>query len=718
MKILFFAFLCFSFLSSNTNNSLLNEVQGLIQKEEYLALALNKYILKTKTLPTTIDTTTNEVILDWSLLLNEEYLGVNFNKKNPFKTNSDIKVKFDNEKNAYIFSIVENISDYKNEYKYLYNLYNNANFRINTQAPKDNESNSMILGLRIKYLDIQEKIVSLLNQNQTILFDWENCTKNQYFYELKNNELIYKYCKENYSVEVYAKEPIYVENFEDLSIIKTQIGSKASVKNGTQWFEYYYQGDVSTPWIPLGLGEDSYTKVMEDVDIQEIILNYKYDSKDIILRNNGGCILANGDIYCFGENSSKKAGVENYGQLDNTINADYTNSKTMLKVQILDNEHKNINWYNSPYRLKFSRFAMNSKNVCAISEIFEDDINKQGGELFCNGSLSPTYFEDLLPTQGSSSILKRNKYINDNNIYLVDIAMVDDATVLLDEDGDLYSFGLNNNGVLGQNSVDETLQYNEPIKINFDSDLTFQRVYALRDTKTFGAIDQDGYFWIWGERKELNVLKPTMVDEDIRFDKDSIFVNSNEFVLKSTTGSFYKTTPTGIEELLSIPSSALSVSIFDDLYLYVDENKQLKGSSSLYECKNSDATSCDGDDEMKFNDSFNFLNDLDFTVNAKTYGRFSSVGIFKNSDDKKFVCATSGYVESFKLYCWGHVSRSVPILSTSLYDTSKISTNKLFVNESADLANAIALDEFLDGSELFLKYPTYISGFDYLFYFK
>lgn len=711
----FFTFVTLMF--SNTNNSLLNEVQGLIQKEEYLALALNKYVLKTKSLPTITDDTTNEIILNWSLLLNEEYLGENFNKKNPFKTNSDIKVKFDNENNAYIFSIVESSSDYKSEYKYLYNLYNNANFRINTQAPKDNEQNSMILGLKIKYLTPQSNIVNLLTNGQTILFDWENCTADEYFYELKNNELTYKYCRGDYSIEVYAKEPIYVESFEDLSIIKTKIGSKASVKNGSQWFEYYYQGDVSTPWIPLGLGQNSITKVIEDVDLQELILNYKYNSKDIVLRANGGCALTNGDIYCFGENSSKKAGVENYGQLDNTISADYTNSKTMLKAQLLDDEQKNINWYNSPYRLKFSQFAMNNKNVCAISKIFVEGQNKQGGELFCNGSLSPTYFEDLTSIQGSSSILKRNKYINENNMYLIDIAMVDDAIVLLDENGDLYSFGVNKSGVLGQNSIDETLSYHEPVKINFDSDLTFQRVYALRDTKTFGAVDGDGYFWIWGERKELNVLKPTMVDEDIRFDKDSIFVNSNEFVLKSTTGSFYKTTPTGIEELLSIPSSALSVSIFDDLYLYVDENKQLKGSSSLLECKNSDSTSCSEDDEEKFNNSFGFLNNLSFTVNAKSYGSFSSVGIFKKSDDKKFVCATSGYIDSFKLYCWGHVSRSVPILSTSLYDTSKISTNKLFVNESSD-SSAMALDEFLDDSELFLKYPTYISGFDYLFYFK
>jgi hypothetical protein len=71
------------------------------------------------------------------------------------------------------------------------------------------------------------------------------------------------------------------------------------------------------------------------------------------------------------------------------------------------------------------------------------------------------------------------------------------------------------------------------------------------------------------------------------------------------------------------------------------------------------------------------------------------------------------------MYCWGNVGRSIPILSTSLYDVAKISTiNKLFISQESEKNVQMAFDEYNNNGSLFLEYPTYIGGFDYPFYFK
>ena len=79
----------------------------------------------------------------------------------------------------------------------------------------------------------------------------------------------------------------------------------------------------------------------------------------------------------------------------------------------------------------------------------------------------------------------------------------------------------------------------------------------------------------------------------------------------------------------------------------------------------------------------------------------------------------TGIGSASQMYCWGNVGRSIPILSTSLYDVSKISTiNKLFISQESDKTTQMSFDNYNNSGNLFLKYPTYIGGFDYPFYFK
>ena len=171
----------------------------MIQKEEYLSLAINKYIGQTKSIPKKDDKS-----LDWDKLMVEDYLGVNFNKKIPF-TNSDIIVKFDDNNNCFITGVLELESKYNMEFNYLYNFYTNKVFRVNTLPPQSIAKDKLLIGSQVLYRKLQEDIRKKIKDGDIINFDSESCTQNSYFYELRNQELIYKYCKGTYSFDVYQE---------------------------------------------------------------------------------------------------------------------------------------------------------------------------------------------------------------------------------------------------------------------------------------------------------------------------------------------------------------------------------------------------------------------------------------------------------------------------------------------------------------------------------
>jgi hypothetical protein len=963
ISILIFVSLAFS---SSENVSLMNDIKNVIQKEEYISLAINKYILQTATIPKKSDDT-----LDWDKLVTTEYLGSDFNKTNPI-TSKDMNVIFLNN-SAYIKGVIEKLTEYKEEYNYLYNFYTNKVFRVNTIPPTNITKEKLVLGSQILYNDIQKEIVTVLNETspKDIKLSNQTCSSANYYYELRNEKLTYKYCKtDNTSIEVYQQEPIYTEKEEDLDYIIADIGDKAYVKVGTAWFEKYYIGQNSYKSI-WSSSETTGSNTGEPVDlggesIEERILSYIPNSKDLMLRRDGGCMLANGDIFCWGNNQYKKVGIENYGQLDTRLKPYYVNAPVMLKVQINDSTQKSIAWYNNPYRVKFQKMAMNSISVCAVSPIFVSGTNKYGGDLYCNGQITSAYYENIAATSSETSILSRNKYYADKtkDIYLKDVAMVEDVTAVLSDKGKIYVTGKNYKGSLGLNKNDNFYSVNTPTPVIASSDIIFEKIFALRDTRTFGAIDSNNNFYIWGERTSsiYPITKPTLIGSSNKFNPDAIFVNTNEFILKGINGVYYKTK--GYLEIESINSSffegtPISLSYYKDnknneYFLYIDEKLKLKGTSSLLSCRETNETSlCINASTKIFDSSLNYLNTPNSEIN-NNFASFTNVSIFKLdqqiselSDDfenrvttdwkdysgnnintttvvsdngdtsripattylgrfpiitdtcsrtvryvynnganstticveslvkpfvaqktysfpgyanyevdiefdfyeidswdgerfefyannellavdhfvknnhqflidsnitgvslqrnignnssenpqmyryklrtkldsngkvtlkfqttlefkgnadatnpptrydengepiygnfwskfdeginnegwgidnvkvklketyKKFVCAMTGLESASQMYCWGNVGRSIPILSTSLYDVSKISTiNKLLISQESDKTTQMSYDNYNNNGNLFLKYPTYIGGFDYPFYFK
>ncbi|MDY0327624.1 MAG: hypothetical protein RBR07_05195 [Arcobacteraceae bacterium] len=961
MKKIFLMICSVTFLfASSTNISLMNNIKTVIQKEEYIALAINKYIAQTRKIP---KKSNNK--LDWDKLIKDDlksnYLGKSFDNTNPI-TSEAFEVIFDTDNNCFIQGVFTQVSSYNEDYKYLYNFYTNKLFRINTNPPKSSEKDDLIKGSLVVYGKFQKDIVNIItNTSSELRLPSEKCPTNNYYYELRNQEVVYKYCRGDYSFDIYQKAPIYLENWEDLAFIKATVGDVAYVKKNGQWYEYIYQGDVDISWIPVESGS-ALTSQDDTLDVEDRLISYIPDAKDLVLRRDGGCMLANGDIFCWGNNDYKKAGIESFGQLDHNLSPDYINTPVMLKVQIEDATQKTKKWYNNPYRVKFEKMSMNSTNVCGISPIFDYFQSgvyvKFGGDLYCNGQISSQSFEDIGSTVSQSSILRKHKFFangkedhlnNANEIYLVDIAMVEDTIAVLSDDGKIYTFGRNYQGALGIDNSDKFINQITPVAINNNSQV-FKKIFALRDIRGFGAIDTNNNFWMWGERANGAVhYEPTLLSSGKKFNPDMIFVNSSDFVLKGMDNIYYRTDDSlDFRSLSFIPNSALSLSIYDALgeefYLYVDENMQLKGSTDLTKCRLANETSsCTSNSSNVFDLALEELNTKSNSINGKSYANFANAAIFKldhivtevsddfeegetnsktwtvrtysdvnftnqtsstNANDylisateatpnttilsitdrvdptrilgrfllakqsiektynlgtsfanfevevefdffeidswdmerlqvflnnvlitedgfihdahedwtdtndsgiytlnlgthyndgifyvdgepysrhndqkyryklkgkldsagklkvlirvrelkssdygynkwayaqdvedeswgidnvhikvketnKKFVCSMTGLGSKSQMYCWGNIARSIPILSTSLYDVSKIPTmNKLFVSQESDRKSQMSYGEYYNDGKLFLKYPTYIGGFDYEFYFK
>lgn len=592
---------------------MMNNIKSMIQKEEYIALAVNKYIVQNVVIPKKLNSTTNKYELDWDKLLVSEYLGENFNKLNPMLSQI-VKTEFDNSNNLFIFGVVTQDSDYNTDNNYLYDFYINKAFRINTIPPKDKTKNDLLIGTQVLYGDTQKNIVNLLNDSKNVILPSMSCTQNQYFYELNDNKLTYKYCKGTYSFDVYQESPIYLENSDDLAYVKAKIGDFAYVKKNGLWYEYYYQGDVTNPWVPSDSGS-ILTTTDETITLEDRVLSYIPDAKDLVIRGDSGCMLANGDIFCWGNNSYKKSGIENYGQLDTSISPAYINTPVMLKVQINDATRKTKKWYNNPYRIKFDKMTLSSKNVCGISPIYDylqnGESYKFGGDLYCNGEITAAFYENI-ESGTTSSILSRNKFfawgkddLKDDSpttrdeIYIKDIAMTDDTIAVLSDEGKIYTLGKNYAGNLGINSSDKFIRAYEPVEVVQDNGIFFEKIYALRDINCFGALDSNKNFWIWGERSNGTAyLKPTRLNDNLRqYNSNYIFVNSTEFILQDVDKNYYRTEGDNITVYVNeLPSTAVSVTGINEnnnwKYLYVSKDLKLYGDESLITCRTKNDTLC------------------------------------------------------------------------------------------------------------------------------
>ena len=110
--------------------------------------------------------------------------------------------------------------------------------------------------------------------------------------------------------------------------------------------------------------------------------------------------------------------------------------------------------------------------------------------------------------------------------------MVEDTIAVLSDAGKIYTIGRNYKGTLGIGSNDKFLIQLSPEEVK-SNDVVFKKIFALRDIATFGAIDTNNFFYIWGERPNGTIYyEPTLVSDSTKFNSSAIFTNSKDFILK------------------------------------------------------------------------------------------------------------------------------------------------------------------------------------------
>ncbi len=601
IRLVLLTIFSFTFLFSNTQNiSLLNDIKKVIQKEEYISLAINKYIVDNKEIPKTTDDDGN-IVLDWNKLTVSDYLGTDFNKINPY-TQKEMDVYFVNGF-AFIRGAIKTEEEYKDSHKFLYNYYVNQVNRVLTQAPKTNNSDDLLKGTFVKYDNLQKQIVKILiayENDNTLpsINQTSTCTKDEKFYELVNSQLILKYCEEQgISFDVYSNgENLVINDEKYLDLIQAPIGAKAYVKNVTEnkWYEYYYQGSVETKeWIKreiTGAGDTTNTGGTTD---EFGTVGVVPGEKILVLREDIGCYLVGGDISCWGDNSHNKFGINT----TNNPDADIIRTPIMLKNEAIRENFFVDYWDNNHNRIKYKSLAINKQNICAISI---------DNSLYCSGSYS------------STSYMKKIY----NNI--ISVAMTDTVIAIVDTSGNLYTMGVNLAGSLGINSSNEESSSNDFSKI----DTGYKEVYSLSGTKTFGAVDTNNNFWIWGQRSKDNLYKPTSLDSSIIVDE--VYINSSEFIIKTTSGDFYKTKDLDDAEIINnlenVKSITLSKKESDTQISYINnDNGLISVDSELITCKNYDETSCPQSEDDIFANALKVLSNT--YSNISSYGEITELGL-------------------------------------------------------------------------------------------
>lgn len=221
MKNILFTFILFgSILMANSNIIQAQNVltiQNIVQNEEDIATNFEKYLLREYKLPSIDD------------LVNDEYLGKNFSKKNIFGLDIDF-LEVENLKIKYAIT--------KDVPKYVIQLYDRDLYRYSTQVYTSENSKYVLMKLKTtKAQNIFELLKSgfVIETTCTDDLSQKYCNKNDKtlrWYELNSNWI--EYDKEDLQGDVTISSEILLSNVKLNSL---RIGSFIYVLNGYRYIK-------------------------------------------------------------------------------------------------------------------------------------------------------------------------------------------------------------------------------------------------------------------------------------------------------------------------------------------------------------------------------------------------------------------------------------------------------------------------------------------------
>ncbi|QOG11232.1 hypothetical protein [Arcobacter sp. FWKO B] len=713
--------ICFTFslFASDlyVDNIELAKAKKLVQKEEQIALAYKKYILKYGAKPT-IDN-----------LISNGFLPQGFSKINPFGKEMKISTTTHTIEDGLPVSLrmKAHIYDY---------YYANIN-RVNTKAPISIKNNYTQMVLSTK----EEYIISMKNENK--LTSVKSEARNKYY--LDDKGVLNWYDNDGKYVYSYDKNLLIDDMFDTSGNIKTAIYNLLETNKALYAGQIIYnlKDNVAQKHLNIGGEGKKIVKIGgSQKDIGKTIIQFT--------RRAGGMIV-NGDIYTWGNNANKITGIEKntYTGSGGSNRYPVINSLVRAKVKTYDNAIDSRNYFSSPLRPKFvDFFATVYHGTCGVAT---------DGAIYCGGSTgaeTTNLFTNINKDGSSAEMLykssffdgstgkKATKIMANNQIWLIlantSIEPIDGSY----KNGQIWRWGRDFAGFSGD-SKNTTYKYDNtgnPTELIVTSggtkvlfkDLTYLLTIGYRK---MGALSNEGDVWIWGlddyytqnctqtiGGKSVNLCIPYKVSSNIAF--SSLKGGLQGFVAKGVDGNFYKISQKW-GELPKVESltDAIRNSGDDNEILAVDLSSKLSGTSLI---ENAGIVWVNSKNELR-GDYFTASN-----VNDTLFKKAIETIKWKNIkviEDDNGMCGIDIYNQ---MYCWGIVSYTrsgtsttdyigntfmLPVFNTNLYDLDK----DFLVAEggrNGHLTPISSGDWTTGGGTFFLKYPTYIGGFNYEFIFK
>jgi hypothetical protein len=723
---------CFVFATNYIDTIEMAKIKKLVEKEEQIAKAYGEYVKYKGTKPASID----------SLITNGN-LGSNFDKKNPF---TGVNIRFADDE------VEENLPLEIKSKSFLYDYYySNAN-RIYTKAPISKQSKivEIVLSSYEKYILKYQDVITTnyANRNNKYYLDSKGIL---HWYDSTGN---YKFS--------FGKDLIVDEN---VNILDSNGDVTTEFKELVNPLEATYAGQiilhiksgVAKEYINLGTMGGIVKIGVYSRDIGKTIVQFS--------RRSGG-IMINGDIYTWGNNSNRITPIyeNNYTEEDGTAGARYPIVTGMVRARAKTKDYTDIDdldYYSSPLRPKFIDFFSSVfHSTCGITI---------KGELYCGGktaalsgitTYNQTYSENgeeaLYKSKffDGSSGKKATKVFANNQLWLFLANANSDGNGGY-KDGQIYRWGYDDiafsgkdNAIyLNRNNPTELEVTDNGLKVLF-KDLTYLLSIGHRKV---GALSNEGNVWIWGVDKaaaalycsslfsgvNMNLCKPSKVDSTVKF--ATLKGGMRGFVAKGENGIYYRIRQKW-GEMPSVASITDMIKVYnggtDNKYiesddtdiLAVDLSSKLNGTSLEF---GEGIVWVNGKNELK-GDYFTAANKND-TIFKASIKKIKWKNI-KVVEDENAMCGIDIYNQ---MYCWGIVSYyssptevtgnygntyMLPVFNTNLYDLDK----DYLISQGGDntyVTNMTSGEWSTTDSEghagaFFMKYPTYIGGFNYEFTFK
>lgn len=689
--------LCMSnaFLYANDNVDSLSivKIKKLIQKEEDIALAYKEYLLKNGKPPTGVKE-----------LIDNAFLPKGFSVINPF--GKEIKIVSKEGKIEKFSSDNLILNSALNQYYYT-DIY-----RKNTKSSQKEKQN---ISINLSFTE------NFIYKNQTIITNNSEEAKDKYY--LENGVLSWFEKDGNYKFtiakDILSKEQITIEVSPNTYII-----DKSKIPKDSNFYELMYIGKKIYQANNKNQNElDEFLNLGKKI----IKLEKEVEPTVIIIKNspNGSAVIVNGDIYTWGNNSKKvvsignntytKDGIEGSGVpiINSMVRARAVNYNQDESIPIKSNYLNKENLYSAPSRVRFiNMYLDNTKSICAISQKYE---------LYCGGEdiLENNYIDFIAYDREDSK--RKNEYLyksvffdgKDNLIH--DILFVEKTYLALARDKNdsstvskLYYWGKNNiGGWAGTGKNDEINKFIPQILPGYE----FSDIFHDYKSNKIIAISKSGNIFTWGGLKEegcekngKNLCEPTALDLGKDFTFSSIdqkvntiiaFANSDQKAYKITINTDGTALKSLVEDDIKKSSSFLeedkSILSFDynnNGVIWVNSNNKLKGTFT-------------GADEL-----------FTKTINQISWEKIKVVS------SNNGIC---GIDINKQMYCWGDLSNAnndgfvIPIFGSNLQDENK---DFIFLEKDGSSIMSVTSGDWVSGSKYFIKYPTFIGGFNYDVIFK